>query len=172
MKYYGVSQSCHGHEYRYIFDEDTLSKHIYDGNPVPDEDCTDCLFPIGGSNSSATFIQYLPDDDSIKAFLTAPGDGPDSDDPMLVDIGEYLLTVDNDEGACTDVFVQKFGLTYQGLEQFDDAYCHKENVRKMAEFLKKQGYNEFDHDNPFYGRNRDMQYSKLCELCESMGMII
>ena len=172
MKYLGVSQSCHGHEYRYIFDEDTLSKNIYNGGAVPDEDCNDCLYPIGGSNSSATFIQYLPDDDSIKAFLTGTADGPDSEDPTLVDIGEYILSVANDSDDCTDVFMQRFNLSYSALEQFDDSNYHRANVEKMARFLQSKNYTDFDWNNPFYGKNRGMRYSELCDLCEFLGMKI
>jgi hypothetical protein len=170
MKYYGVSQSFHGHEYRYIFDEDTLSENIYDGNPVPDEDCTDCHFPIGGSNSSATWIKYLPDDASIKAFLTAPGDGPDLEDPTLVDIGEYLLTVSGEDGACTDSFIQAFGLSYAQLEQSDDSQNHKSRVKNMFRLLQAQGYDTLDYSNPFYGDNRDMRFSELCDLCDQRGL--
>ena len=146
-KYYGVSQSCHGHEYRYIFDKDVLSENIYDGGAVPDEDVVDCYFPIGGSNSSATFITYLPDDDSIKAFL---------------------LSVFDDDNSCTDMFVQKFKLSYEELEQYDDLYGHKKHVEDMFKLLQTYGYDGLDYSDPFYGENRNMSFNELCELYDAI----
>lgn len=166
-KYYGVTQSFHGHEYRWIYTEEVLSRDMYEGGQVPDQDCYDCLFPIGGSNSSATFIQFLKDDDEIKTFLTSPGEGPDLEDPMLVDIAEYLVTIDNDCGSCTDQFMDKFHLSYNELEMFDDDQQRQAKVIEMTEALKESGYQDFDYGNVFYGCNRDMRYSELCDLYEA-----
>ena len=164
MKYYGVNQSCHGHEYRWIFSEDVLQKQMYQNASVPDDDCIDCGFPIGGSNSSATFIKYLPTEKDIKDFLTETALGPDSEDPMLCDIGEYLLTVDTDYDSCTDIFLKKFGLTQPNLEQIDDAHAHRANTLSMFHDLMVAGIHKLDFKNPFYGRQSDMRYSELCAL--------
>lgn len=166
--YYGVSQSTHGLEYRWIFEESVLSKEIYHGENIPDEDCIDCRFPIGGSNSSATWIQKLEDDEAIKSFLTAIADGPDSEDPALVDIGEYILAIDNDYNSCTDIFMKKFGFDYDKLEQFDDEAHHRKQVVTMFQKLKQCGYQGLDYNDPFCGANRDMRFSELCNIYESV----
>ena len=164
-KYYGVVQTHYGVDYRWIFDEETLSKEVYAGDSVPDEDEID-YFPIGGSNSGPSRIVKLDSDEEIKAFLTAPAEGPDYDDPALGDIGDYYLSVENDCDSCTDKFVKKFNLTYEGLQQFDDIDEHYANVERMAKFLKKINYPDFDYDDPFSGKNREMRYSELCDIYE------
>lgn len=163
--YYGVEQTHYGVGYRWIFDEETLSKEVYDGDSVPDEDEID-YFPIGGSNSGPSKIVKLDSDEEIKAFLTAPALGPDYDDPALGDIGDYYLSVENDCNSCTDKFVKKFNLTYEGLQQFDDIDEHYANVERMAKFLKKINYPDFNYDDPFSGKNREMRYSELCDIYE------
>lgn len=185
-KYYGVSQSFHGHEYRWVFTEEEIISQIgedvwsditqgedYYGLPKESPYLEDVGFPIGGSNSSATLIETLSNDDEIKVFLTRPADGPDIDDPMLVDIAEYLLTVDVDCGACTQEFLDKFGFTMKDLEQLDDCYQHKsESERMIAELLSSTDAYEngidgvIDRDNPFYGFSSDMRYSELCDIYE------
>lgn len=165
--YYGVSQSVHGHEYRWIYDEDTLKDKMYDGKPVPADDCIDCRFPIGGSNSSATFIKRLANEDEIKAFLTAPAEGPDLQDPMLVDIGEYMMSIAENHDSCTDVFMKKFGLSYTALEKTDDCYGREQKVRDMFAKLQAVGYIGLDYANPFYGQDKDMRYSELCRIYEA-----
>ena len=162
--YYGVSQLNHGHEYRWIYEESVLSKNIYDNNSVPNEDNLDCSFPIGGSNSSSTWIKKLNDLSEIKDFLTAPAEGPDSEDPMLIDIAEYLLTISTEDNSCTEQFLKQLNLTTDNLEQTDDKYKHKENAIKIFNYLNSINYPNFDHNNPFYGNNKDMTYSELCDI--------
>ncbi len=55
MKYYGVSQTHCGHEYRYIFDEKTLNEYIYDNQNsvtyVKKGECRYDIFGIGYNRS-------------------------------------------------------------------------------------------------------------------------
>lgn len=167
MNYYGVSQSCHGHEYRWIFDEQTLINNGVDFSTFEDGEYVDILYPIGGSNSSATCFQKLADDEEIESFLKGEADGPDVSDPMLVDIAEYLLTVDTDYDSCTQEFLDKFNLKKEDLSQYDDYYHHRsESERMIAEIATDKDLidNEIDFDDPFYGRSREMRYSELCDL--------
>ena len=178
INYYGVSQLFHGHEYKWIFEESVLMNNMYTENdfktnPMLDKqtfltECNDhdCGFPIGGSNSSSTFTKRLDTLDDVKAFLTEPAEGPDADDPILVDIAEYLMTVDNDSGSCTDKFLSILGLDIKSLEQFDDKYNHRKNAEMMINSLKAHNYPDFDYNDPFYGNNRDMTYSELCDIYE------
>lgn len=178
-KYYGVSQSRYGHEYRWIFTEEEMisqiGKELFDnlsntyGSLEKENWWVDILFPMGGSNSSATEITYLKDDEAIKAFLTAPALGPDLEDPMLIDIAEYLLTIDVDCGSCTQQFLDKFGLNMRDLEQDDDQYNHrKESERMIAELLSSGNtYDDvIDRDNPFYGDSSDLRFNELCDIYE------
>lgn len=164
-KYYGVEQSHYGADYRWIFDEKTLSKEAYKGGPVPDKDELE-YFPIGGSNSSFSRIVKLNSDEEIKAFLTAPAPGPDYDDPELRDIGDYYLSVENDCGSCTGKFVKKFNLTYEELHQSDDIDKHFANAEKMFKFLKKINYPGLDNADLFASKFSHMRYSELCDIYE------
>lgn len=162
--YYGVTQSVHGHEYRWIFEKSVLDKNIYDGASAPDHDVIDCGFPIAGSNSSSTTIQRLNTERAIKAFITGPAAGPDTDDPTLVEIGEYCVSVANNHDSYTDKFMQMFGLSYEALERDDDELHRERKVRRMFAALEKAGYEGLDYANPLYGRNKDMHYSELFEI--------
>ena len=166
-KIFGVSQYCHGHEYRWIFDEKTLKEELKTDDVLS---CSgeDIGFPIGGSNSSATWITELEGLSGAKTFLTAAGDGPDSEDPMLVDIAEYLLTVDTGDGSCTKEYLDKLGLKAEDLTQYDDDYSHQKKAESMIKDLKAAGYEDFDYDNPFYGENSDMTFYDLNDLHEEV----
>ena len=91
---------------------------------------------------------------------------------MLVDIAEYLMTVDTDCDSCTQEFLEKFGLNREDLTQYDDCYSHRsESERMIAEMLQYEenlpelsNYYAIDRDNPFYGESRDVRYSELCEM--------
>lgn len=168
-KLFGVTQSHYGHEYRWIFEENALNEQVkecgYD-EPIQDGDWLDIYFPIGGSNSSAAYFEELKTDADIRKFLTAPG-YTDSDDPSLVDCGEYALTIDTDDdyyGAVTSKYVKKLGLTPEELEQDDDAYGSCKTIEQIANYFAKIGYDEFDYDDPFYGDDSDMTVSELIEL--------
>ena len=163
VTYYGVSQFNHGAEHKWIFDSKTLSKYVVLDDLI-DGDCIDCYFPIGGSNSSCTWFEKLSTDKEIKDFLLRKGDGPDSEDPELVDIAEYYCSVDvNDswcsDKSCTGKFVEKLGITCE--DTHDNRYEEVENMLKALECI---GYKDFDFKDPFYGKNRDMRYSELRDL--------
>lgn len=166
---FGVLQSDHGHEYRWIFEEDSLIDQLNEWgiDYVPEDGNGDDIgFPIGGSNSSSTFFTVLNSDADVRKFLTEPG-FTDSADPMLVDCAEFYVTVDTDDdyyGAVTSQYVQKLGLTPEELEQDDDAYGDCEIIEKIADYFASIGYDEFDYEDPFYGDNSDMRVSELIDL--------
>ena len=164
MSYFGVSQMNHGHEYRWIYDGETLVKELdlLSEDEILEQSDSVLYFPIGGSNCSATWIEELDTDEKARSFLVSSGDGPDSADPMLVDIAEYLLTISVEDGSCTQKFLDKFGL--EAYTACDDGYGTMEKSKKMIEALKEAGYEEFDYDDPFYGENRDMTFRELCDL--------
>ena len=177
-KYYGVVQSHCGHEYRWIYEELAVKHAVDMYENIPENETLDIRWPMGGSNSSATVFYPIETDEDARSFLTAPGEGPDLEDPMLVDLAEYLVTVEADEG-CTGEFLERLGLSAEALTQYDDEFGRCENsarmIAKMARyesFLHRLGM-EFedcegvDFDNPFYGDSREMRYSELCELYES-----
>ena len=158
--YYGVEQSHCGHEYRFVFEKEEVERIV---DHIALGEYTDYFWPMGGSNSSATCITELNGREEIKAFLTAPNEGPDVEDPMLVDLAEYILTIDTEEG-CAQKFLDKFGLTAKELEQYDSRYDECESM--IAEL--KDLTDEIDFENPFYGDSREMRYSELCDLYEGL----
>ena len=166
--YYGVTQSSYGHEYRWIFRGDVLAEALglNSEEEIMDRSGNDLFFPMGGSNVSCTWIERLESDKAAVEYLLAEG-YPDSEDPMLVDIAEYLVTVSNDSNSCTQEIIEKFALDKKDLSQMDDIYRHYAKTEKMIKNLKLYGYKDFDYDNPYYGENRDMRYSELCELYKS-----
>ena len=110
MRYFGVTQMSHGHEYRWIYDGATLVEelNLVSEDEIEKQSDSELFFPIGGSNCSATWILELDSDEKARSFLTDGGDGPDSEDPVLVDIAEYMLTISTDDGSCTQMFLDKF----------------------------------------------------------------
>ncbi len=163
MNYYAVTQLNHGAEHKWIFDERTIIDSL--GQNF-DDFYIDCPWPTGGSSSSATRICKMNSDEEICNFLTAPGEGPGLEDPMLVDLAEYYCSVDVadtwcQDKSCTGEFVQKFGLVCEDThdERYDEA-------KKMIQSLQKSGYTNFDYDDPFYGNDSEMGYSELCDLYE------
>ncbi len=164
---YGVMQTHYGHEYRWLFTGEEILNQLSGRNyPIElGEETWVSYWPIGGSNSSDTKIARLDSDEAIKNFLTAP-EYNDYEDPMLVDIAEFLVTVDVEDGSCTQEYLDKFGLKVSELIQTDDINGHYATAKKMIEELKAVGYEDFDYNNPFYGNNRDMRYSELYSLWE------
>lgn len=162
MNYYLVFQTYYGADHKWIFDEETISREVYDDGPVPDVDDVS-YWPIGGSNCSDTQIVKANSEDDIRRFLTAPPCGPDSEDPMLIDLSEYYSALDCDYGSCTKEFLDKFGITKKDsdAEEFGTA-------EQMILALQKAGYADFDYNDPFYGKNRSMRYSELCDLYEEV----
>ncbi len=160
---FGVSQSHCGHEYRWIFDEREIERQL---NWIPQcNTCEDILWPMGGSNSSATFFETLPDMDAVEAFLVTPGE-PDLDDPELVDIGEYLATAETGDGSITQECIDYLEIPLEKLAIQDDCYGRKEEILKRCADLKEIGFSDFDVDNPFYGENKGMCYSEFCDMYE------
>ena len=162
-KLFGVTQLDHGHEYRWLFTEEQLFEQT--GEHFSGYDSID-FFPIGGSNATVGFIQELNSDQEILEFLTAGG-YPDSEDPMLVDCGEYYLTIEDDDiywGSCTGEYLKKLGLSANELNQDDDAYGRKEIINDIANYFESIDYDSFDYSDPFYGDDRDMRFSELINL--------
>lgn len=164
---YGVMQTHYGHEYRWLFTGEEIQRQMSArGRQLTLDDETWVSFwPIGGSNSSDAVITRLDSDDKIKNFLTERADS-ELDDPTLCDIAEFYVTVDVEDGSCTQEYLDKFGLTLKELEQTDDKFDRRQNSEKMISDLKACGYEDFDYEKPFYGDNSDMRYSELCSLWE------
>ena len=169
MKYYGVTQSEYGHEYRWIYDEETLKEKF---GEIWTDSCEDVGWPIGGSNSSATSIVLLENGEDAREFLTSPGKGPDLEDPTLVDIAEYMVSVVPEPDCCTNKFSKKFRLSLIDLVQYDDCYHRREKCEQMiSEMLQYKdklselsSYEEIDESDPFYGKSKDLRYSILCKM--------
>ena len=124
---YFVSQSHCGHEYVWIFNEKGLEEsgeyeHIMDWLGDDNNTVVDILWPMGGSNSSATYISKLSSEEDAKNCILAEADGPDSEDPMLVDIAEYLRTVETDCGSVTQRILDRYSLDAKELTQTDCRY--------------------------------------------------
>lgn len=155
---YGVEQSLYGHRYRWIFDEQTLFNK---GIPLPSKQqdiCEDISFPIGGSNSSATYIVPLENDEQVRDFLLAPYE-TDYDDPMLVDIAEGLCTIACDENSITSRYVQKFKIPQNELTKENNLYAE---ANAMILALQTWQYDEdIDRESPFYGFSRELRFSEL-----------
>lgn len=166
MNYYLVNQFNHGAEHKWVFNENQLAEQVYRGAPIPDED-EQPYWPIGGSNCAPSQIYKTNSDDEIRDFLLSPGDGTEYEDPMLVDIAEYYCSVDVDDIWCHESYtgetMQRLGIKCN--DTFDGRY---EEAEKMISALQKAEYTDFDYGNPFYGENRSMRYSELCDLYEEV----
>lgn len=175
MEYVGLTQSYYGHEYRFIFPKEEAIK---EGCTVGEWD--DISFPMGGSNASSTFTEELRDEDSIREFLTREAYGPDLEDPLLIDIAEYRMSIGLDNG-CAGEFLEKFGLTARELEQDDDMLRRKDRCQNMMAEMKpyaelvdeimstmqfdmcefERPVDKIDFENPFYGDGSDLRFSEL-----------
>lgn len=92
-------------------------------------------------------------------FLTKPAEGPDSEDPELIDIGEYYLTVEVDYGSCTKEWLKKLDLKASDLEQSDDCFGRTAEVERMAQVM--------GISDPFYDEEYcNMQYSEFVKRYE------
>ena len=162
---YGLEQSNHGHLYRWIFTKESLLKQGIDPH---DGDWRDMLFPIGGSNSSATYITKLSTEEEIKNFLLADYN-TDYDDPMLVDIAEGILTIDTDDayyGSITSEFVKHFGIPEDELTKANSLMVQ---AQSLIAAIKEHDINEcsgIDYESPFYGESREMRLSELEEILD------
>lgn len=136
INYFALSQSHHGHEYVWIFTKEELMNRMENYMPhkiaeieelkVSDTIYLDILFPIGGSNVSATSFLNLGEGkegiEAAKEYLLKPADGPDMADPNLVSLAEYLRTVDTEEGSCTKEILDAFDLKAEDLTQVDSRF--------------------------------------------------
>ena len=169
MSMYGVTQMNHGAEHRWIFSEEELSRELYDGDPVPDKVYDIPFWPIGGSNCGYSNATKLNTDEEIREFLTAPGLGADLEDPCLVDLAEYYCEADAYNDWCqvssTRAEMERLGISFAETQSNDSRY---DEAIKMIEKLRKNGYSDFDYDNPFYGENRNMRFSELCDKYEEI----
>lgn len=154
----GVSQNRYGHEMRWIFSDAEVYEQVfsplgYDG--VPDDIVFDCHWPYGGSNSSATYFKKLKTDEEALAFLKAPAEA-DYDDPELIDLAEFYLTIETDCDSITQKVLDKFNLSADDLGQVDPRYKEIQmlivNNSKLA---------AIDYSNPFYGKSKNLRYSQL-----------
>lgn len=173
-RYYGVSQFHCGHEYRWIYSQAVVEAEV--GEVVPGE-CVDILWPMGGSNSSATCIVEINNDKEALSFLKAEAGGPDLEDPTLVDIAEYLLTIETGDKSCTANFLDYYHINKSELTQYDDMYEHRFKSESMiAEMLQYEeklselkNYKTLDKENPFYGDSRDVRFSELCSMYDEFS---
>ena len=162
---YGVSQSCYGHEYRWLYKESALrEKRI----PIPASgDIANVDFwPMSGSNVSTTFITPLEDDEAIRAFLLGTAE-LDFSDPMLADIAECCASINVDDAewdACTNEYVSKLGISLADMNELYRSNIYTDTTERMVQALIRAGCERIDKNNPYYGFSSDMRYSELEKL--------
>jgi len=151
--FYGVIQAHCGHDYLTLYTEEQIKKEFKEYNinaELPkgeDTFCEDIYWPMGGSNSSATWICELDGEEAAKAFLTQKCWGPDYDDPPAIALAEYIWSIDTEDG-CTKEILDKFGLNARDYTQTDDRVeeiCTKLGVKSGAlysEALRELRYSE------------------------------
>lgn len=154
-KYYCCTQSNHGHDYRYVFTESQIREGF---GYVPKKfDYEDILWPIGGSNSSATLVNKIVDTvEDVFAWLWSPCDGPDADDPMMIDYAEYYMSVATDEGVAGKI-LKRYNLNPEDMEQDAPDF---EEVKTMFEKVFGIPFDEGAYHREF----RDIRRSALEEL--------
>ena len=134
---YAVCQANHGHDYMWIFDEETLRKEVEERiGSFPDEDeeqWIDMFWPIGGSNTSPTMFRKLNNLKEVYDCLVHECPGREWEDPLVGDIMDYLRTVDTDDGSITQELLDMMGLRAADLTMTDE-----ERVNE----LKSLGYTE------------------------------
>ena len=164
VRFWGVEQSHYGHIYRYIFTDKALREELKDCSVKDDilsrnYSTADILWPMGGSNSSATYFFPCNTGEDAKTFLTMEVE-VDCDDPELVDLSEGIMTIELEEGIAKD-FVEKYNIPLD--VRYDNRYFE---AKEMIDALKEAGYANLDYDNTFYGANKDMRFSELEEIYE------
>lgn len=162
---YGVEQSNYGHCYRWIFEKSEIINNI--GTFNEDECCDDCGWPIGGSNSSATYITKLCSEEEIRGFLLSDYK-TDYDDPTLIDIAEGICTIATDENSITSLFVNLLNINEENLTKDNFYYSSAAEMIKKIEKHDILKISEIDYDNPFYGKSRHMRLSKLEEIFKAI----
>lgn len=169
-KFYGVTQFDYGHEYRWIFEEDVIKNNLGADFHLEDEMWKDVMFPMGGSQVSATSFELLETHTDAYAFLTKEGEGPDLEDPTLIDLAEYMVTVETDLESSTEIFLKQFNLTREDLMQVNKYAAFVDSVNKIKEMeeyrFNIETINVIDFDNPFYGDSKYITYSELLDIYE------
>jgi hypothetical protein len=165
---YGLEQSNHGHLHRWIFTKESL---LEQGIDPYDTDCIDIGFPIGGSNSSGTYIRKLNTEEEIKDFLLEEYE-TEYEDPMLVDIAEGIYTIDMDDeyhGSITTEYVKLFGIPEEELTKENSLLKYAEELINTIKELDTDEDSGIDYENPFYGKSRGMRLSELEDIFEKLG---
>lgn len=145
--YYGVVQSCHGHDHVWLFTDEQIQKEFTKYNLGVDhlpqgEETTDVeiFWPYGGSNVSSTKIVRRIGEEAALSFLTQECWGPDSDDPMLVDLAEYLWTIEED--GCAKELLESYGHKCTDFTQHDsrvDNICLRHGLKLKDFYSDKYG---------------------------------
>ena len=164
---YGVEQSIHGHNYRFIYTGTDLRGCINLPIIIKGHDFyEDIHFPFGGDNCSSTRVTTLESLDDVKDFLLA-GYKTDYDDPQLIDIAEGVCTIDVSlsNPSITDKFVRLLHIPQNELTK-DNALLAP--AKQMIQELQDADTDyEIDFNNPFYGTSKDMRFSDLTALYEA-----
>ena len=164
---YGVEQSVHGHNHRFIYTGTDLRGCINLPFIIKGHDFyEDISFPFGGSNCSSTHLVKLESLNEVKDFLLADYK-TDYNDPCLIDIAEGVCTIDTslDNSSITNKVVILLHIPQNELT--------KDNVllapaKQMLQELKDADTDyEIDFNNPFYGTSRNMRFSDLTALYEA-----
>ena len=139
--YYIAIQSCHGADHVFLFTEEEINEEFerYNINksfiPQNDENAVnDILWPMGGSNSSATSIVKVEGGspftaNAIVSVFENSCIGPDLEDPTLIDMAEYNYTLNTTEGCMAD-FLKENHLDKEKIEK--NAMANFENDTKMV----------------------------------------
>lgn len=164
----GLTQYYHGAEYRFLICEtelkDALGMERFIAIDTDNGDYVDIGFPIGGSNSSATQITPLKDDSSIFQFLASPGDGPDLEDPMLVDIMEYHCEIATDIGLAEEWLK----IHHIDIDSLHWVYPDFERIDNYIKALIQSGETKIDANNPYYGYSSELRLSELMNLVKTL----
>ena len=162
---FGVSQIEKNIEYRWLFKEQQILSALgIKCGSLAEEADMDCDFPIHSNGyTSSTYFVELDGYDAIYDYLMKKADGPDSEDPTLSKIGNYILIVNTDYESITKEYLDMFCIDTKdpALMQYD---TRKFEILKKAEIMKKKGFDRFDYENPFDGQNSNMTYSQFCVL--------
>lgn len=164
---YGVEQSVHGHNYRFIYTGKDLEGFINLPVIMKGQDFyEDIHFPFYGGSCSSTRIAKLESLDDAKDFLLADYK-TDYDDPQLIDIAEGVCTIDTslNNSSITNKVVILLHIPQNELTK-DNALLAP--AKQMIQELKDADVDyEIDFDNPFYGTSKDMRLSDLTALYEA-----
>ena len=160
--YIGAIQASHGHDYLFLFTMEEVKKKFEENeielDYIPKSEnengaCYDILWPMGGSNSSATTLYYLEGKKAAKDFLTRGCWGPDSEDPMLIDLAEYVWSIETDEGHAKEI-LDEYGINPEDYTQYDE---------RVKELEEKYGLTT---DDLYSDKWSDVRYSEVEEMIE------